>query len=270
MTLLDQVYLQWGLPIQDAAFWGMRLRQNGRDVTALMALCRLAIRRYDAEVAEAYLAEALASGLKEEQVRFDRAMIAYVQGNQTQAREALQTLAQQSVRDPRVWMALAHLASDDESLLELSIKNLKLLASGRIGVQIALADRLMALRRWPEAQTVLEQAIQTDANNLVVWEMMGNLAQEIGNAPLIQLSLRTLLDRNPDHYLKHQIDGVAYYQQGILPRRKRPSGLGLNASGIRSCSIILPRLSGSAGVTCRRRWPWRMRRCVGGRAIPAC
>lgn len=264
VTLLDQVYLQWGLPIQDAAFWGMRLRQNGRDVTALMALCRLAIRRYDAEVAEAYLAEALASGLKEEQVRFDRAMIAYVQGNQTQAREALQTLAQQSVRDPRVWMALAHLASDDESLLELSIKNLKLLASGRIGVQIALADRLMALRRWPEAQTVLEQAIQTDANNLVVWEMMGNLAQEIGNAPLIQLSLRTLLDRNPDHYLKHQIDGVAYYQQGDfaaaeaafragIERKRDPILLNNLATLVRERGGDLPEALALADEALRRR-----------------
>ncbi len=225
--LIDQAYLLWGLPFQDETFWRLRLMQNGRDVEALLALGRLALRRNDSEAAAAYVDEAMAAGLPEAATGFDRAMAACVRGEKAQALAALKDLANRTPSDARPWVALALLGADDAPLQDQALKALKDLSAAGVGAKLALADILMTRQRWAEAKSVLEATVQLDAGNLHAWEMLGTLAQELRDQKLMELSLRALLARNPEHYLKYQNLGVNLYQQGELAQAEQAFRQGL-------------------------------------------
>ena len=214
--VLDQAYLLWGEAFRDDSFYRGRLMKDGRDTAALMALCRLSLRRNDPEAAEAYLAEALAMGLAEENIAFDRAMLAYVRGDKVAAVDSLAALSRLTPGDLRVWMALLLLADENDPASAEALKTLKGQSSATVGVHLTLAFVHLARQQWAAAQSELDQAVQLDPRNTQAWEMMVILAQMRGNKPLLDAGLRALLERNPDHFLQYQNAGVEQYQKGNL------------------------------------------------------
>ena len=214
--VLDQAYLLWGEAFQDDSFYRGRLMKDGRDTAALLALCRLSLRRNDPEAAEAYLAEALAVGLAEEKMAFDRAMLAYVRGEKDAAVDSLAALSRLTPGDMRVWMALLLLADENDPVNAEALKALKGQSSAPVGVHLTLAFVHMSRQQWAAAQSELDLAVQLDPRNTQAWEMMVLLAQARGNKPLLDAGLRALLERNPDHFLQYQNAGVEQYQKGNL------------------------------------------------------
>ncbi len=214
--LLDQAYLVWGMPTSDEATHRGSLIRDARNSTALMALCRLSLRRNDPDIAEAYIAEAKAVGLSEEAVLFDRAMLVHVRGDTPKAVEMLESLSRQTSGDPRVWMALVLLTDEKNPLNSQALKVLKDLPSIDLATRISLTTVYMSKKLWKEAQAELERGVQEDPQNAQLWEMMMTLAQESGNRKLMEVSLRALLRRNPDHYLQYQNEGIEHYNKGQL------------------------------------------------------
>ena len=214
--VLDQSYLLWGGTYQDDGFYRAQLIKDSRNTSALMSLCRLSLRRNDPEAAEAYIAEALAMGLEEDKVLFDRAMLSYVRGEKTAAVESLSALSRLTPGDLRVWMALLLLADDGDPVRADALKALKGQGSAPIGVHLALAFVHMSRQQWAAAQSELDQAVQMEPRNEQAWEMMVLLAQTRGNKPLLDTGLRALLERNPDHFLQYQNAGVEQYRKGNL------------------------------------------------------
>ncbi|NCA82503.1 MAG: tetratricopeptide repeat protein [Opitutae bacterium] len=214
--LLDQAYLVWGVPTPEENVHRGQLIQDGKNTVALMALCRISLRRNDPDAAEAYMAEAMAMGLPEEGVLFDRAMATYVRGDPKKAVAALEALSLQTPGDARIWMALVLLTDERDPLNGQAMKKLKSHRSAGIGVWLSLASLHMSRQRWGDAQAELERAVQMDSKNTQVWEMMVTLSQESGNLKLMEASLRALLNRNPEHYLQYQNQGVAFYQRGKM------------------------------------------------------
>jgi tetratricopeptide (TPR) repeat protein len=213
---LDQAYLQWGLPPRDDTTYLALLMADEKDTSALLGMCRLALRRNDPEAAEAYITEALAMGLPEEGVLFDRAMAAYVRGEKDKALELLDNLTRLTPGDARVWMALVLLSDEKDPMNEPAMKFLKNERLAGIGVRLALAWVHLSHQQWAEAQTELEKAVQIDSRNTQAWEMMVTLSQERGNKKLMEASLRALLAREPDNYMQYQSEGVAHYKKGEL------------------------------------------------------
>lgn len=214
--LLGQVYLRWGLPPLDEAYYCAQLIQDDKNAPALMELGRLALARNDPEAAEAYMAEALAMGMPEQEILFDRAMTAYVREGNAPALESLQALARLTPGDPRVWLALVMLGDEHDPLNAQAMKTLKSHRAAGISVRLALASVHMARGQWAEAQAELEQAVLVDSQNTQTWEMLVTLAQERGNQALMETGLRALLERNPEHFLHYQNQGVAHYFKGEL------------------------------------------------------
>ena len=235
MNWLDQAYLQWGQEVRDEIHYRGILMRNEKDTTALMTLCQLALRRNDPEAAEAYVAEALAMGLPEEDVWFDRAMIDYVRGEPDKSRAAIEGLTRLTPGDARVWMALVLLTDAQDPLNEQAIKVLKGHRSAGLGARLALASVFMLREEWDLALAELEEAVLIDSTNLQVWEMMASLANQSGRPALTQASLRALQARDPNHFLRFQSKGVELYQSGKIAeaesefrqgiRRKRDSRL---------------------------------------------
>jgi tetratricopeptide (TPR) repeat protein len=214
--MLDQAYLQWGQPPRDENHFRAMLIKDEKDTVALTALCRLALRRNDPEAAEAYLAEAMRMGLSEAAVLFDRAMVAYVRGDRAAAVTHLDDLSRAQPGDPRIWMALALLTGPEDPLNRQAVRTLKLHRAAGLSVRLVLASLHMARQEWKEAQAELEKAVQIDSRNKQVWEMMVTVAQETGSRRLMESSLRALFQRDPEHYLQYQNQGVAHYQRGNL------------------------------------------------------
>ncbi len=214
--LLDQAYLLFGVPTPDEPTCRAELIRDDRNTTALMALCRLALRQNDPDIAEAYIAEAKAMGLPEEEALFDRAMLTHVRGDTPKAVEMLESLSRQTSGDPRVWMALVLLTDENNPLNAQSLKVLKDLPSADLATRISLAAVYLSKKRWKEAQAELERGVQEDPKNTQLWEMMMTLAQESGNRKLMEASLRALLRRDPEHYLQYQNEGIEQYNKGQL------------------------------------------------------
>jgi Tfp pilus assembly protein PilF len=211
---LDQAYLQWGTPLRDETYYQSLLMQDEKNTSALMAMCQLALRRNDQEVAAAYMTEAMAKGLSEEGVLFDRAMATWVRGEKDQAVKLLGELARLTPGDARVWMALVLLSDENDPLGEKAMKMVAGQGSAGIEARLALAWVHLSRQQWSLAQEELVQAIQIDPRNIKAWEMMVTLAQVRDDPVAFGTSLRTLLAQDPSHPLRHMDMANALYQRG--------------------------------------------------------
>lgn len=213
---MDQAYLVWGLPQPDELQFRQQMIQNERDTAALMALCRLALRRQDPAGAEAYLQEAMVQGMSERNILFDRAMITYAKSHHSEAVAQLVDLANIHSGDPRVWMALILLTEADDPVNIQAIKALQTHRNASLATFLSLASTFFSRGQYEPAQSELDKAIRADASNLQAWEMMMKVAQTRGNARLAQSSMRALLSRDPNHFMQFQNDGVELYLKGDL------------------------------------------------------
>jgi len=218
VQLLDQAYQKWGSPSQNESYFRSLLMRNTRDTGALMSLCRFAIRRKDLAAAKAYMQEAMAMGLPEESVLFDQAMLQVVQGDTPLAVELLRKLSHQTPGDPRVFLALLLLTDRSDPINAEAQNILKTHRGIGINGRLTLARFYSDGQNWADAQAQLEQALQIDSSNTRAWEMMVLVAQAIGNPALGKSSLRALLERNPEHFLQYQEEGVRQYQKGDLAK----------------------------------------------------
>jgi Tfp pilus assembly protein PilF len=214
--LLAQAYQEWGTASRDENDYRSMLIRNPRNSTALLSLCRFALRKNDLEAAEAYMREAMVMGMPEEATLFDRAMIHVVRKEHLQAVEMLVELSRQTPGDVRIFLALLLLTETDDPLHSMALKVLRTHRGMELSGRLVLARAFLDAQNWAEAQGELEQALQLDSQNTQAWEMMVHLAQESGNQALAKSSLRALLDRNPNHYLQYQEEGLKAYRVGNL------------------------------------------------------
>ncbi len=216
IPILDRVYLQWGIPPKEENHYRQKLITDEKDTEALMALCRLALRRNDPEAAESYIEEALHMGLGETEVLFDRAMVSYVRDDTAGAVAALDALSREQFGDPRVWMGLLLMTEPDDPRQREALRVLRTHRGTDFSARLSLAQYFMDEKNYKEAQVELEQALQLDSRSRVAWELMVSLSEESGDRKQMDFSLRALLKREPEHYLQYQNEGVAQYQKGNL------------------------------------------------------
>jgi Tfp pilus assembly protein PilF len=214
--MLDQAFGEWGTTAPTEIFYRNRLMQNERDVDALMALARMALKKNEPDMAEAYISEALTMGAGEENVLFEEAMLAYVRGDRKTALDKVRDITLMTPSDVRAWLALALLTDVGTMENEQAIRTIQLHRTTDIAVRLSLAQLFIDRRDWTRAQAELEQAVQRESQNLAAWEMMGVVANETGNQPLLAASLRALQIRDPNHYLKFQQEGLEHYAAGRL------------------------------------------------------
>ena len=219
--LVDQIYLRVGEPPGSEELFRVRLQNNGRDTEALLELCRLALRQDQPALAEAYLNEVVAMGLSPDQCRLEQILIDHARGNTARALDNLETLAEETSGDMRVWMALARLASPQSPLQSRAVKALGGLKPEHLGARLALADLHFFRRDWRAAKAELEAAIQLAPKNAGIWERMARTAQAAGDTQLAALSLDTLQKLDPRHPLNYRNAAFAKYQRGQLAEAEK-------------------------------------------------
>lgn len=211
---IDLLYLRWGLPTRGELYYRSRLVKDAQDTGALMDLCRISLRRKDPDSAEAYMAEAMALGVPEEELGFDRAMVAHVRGQPAEYRAALEKLSRMTPGDARVWLALLMTDDAEAAVKRQAFNRLKNLAEEDAPVRLALAWVRLLGAQWAGAQADLEQVVQQESQNAKAWELLVTLAQITDNRKLFQLGMRNLLTLEPEHPFSHMRKANARHQAG--------------------------------------------------------
>ncbi len=213
---LDLAYLSHGLATVSEAVIFSRLQEDERLAFALLELGRRALRRNEVAPAEACFAAAVARGLPEEEIRFDRAMAAQVGGDTPGAVAQLLALSRKDPHDLRVWMALALLTGPQEPAHRQALKVLQNSRPDDLGAQLSLARFYQNRQQWAEAQTVLEQIVQQAPKFAKGWEMLVEVARARNDAGLASLGEHTLARLDPNHPLAVQAQTFALYRQNRL------------------------------------------------------
>lgn len=224
---LDQAYLRWGAPVQEE--WALRamLGRNDKDTDALMELARLALRRQDPDTAEVYMAEALAMGLPEAELRFDRAIATAVRGDRAQAVVLLKELERENPSDVRAWSALLRLAEASDPVRQQAMRILKIQPSGHVGIHLVLAWEHLLNYRWKDAEEELDRVVQSNPRHRQAWELLVVLGQLKGNRRLIESGTSTLIAEDPQHPLTYIRRALGASRQGRLDAAESELKVGL-------------------------------------------
>jgi Tfp pilus assembly protein PilF len=207
---LDQVYLQWGRKPADEFILRASLTRDERNLPVFRELVRLAIRRNDPVVADAYLAQALKLGLPDRQAAFDRAMIAFLRDGQHAAEDILDDLVREDPAHVRAWLARALWAEPDSETEQQALSRLRELDPKESGVHLALAWRQMGRQDWASARTACETAIHLDRQSALAWELLLAWAQAREDPALIQACRMALRELSPTHP-QHALDAAASF-----------------------------------------------------------
>jgi predicted Zn-dependent protease len=123
-------------------------------------------------------------------------------------------LSRETPGDARVWMAIALFGEAGDPAVADALRTVRGMSDPGIGQRLSLAVLFLARQEYHLAREQLEAAVQEDPANLPSWELLARLAQEQGDAALLDTSVRALLTRNPDHFLQYMNRGIAFYQKG--------------------------------------------------------
>lgn len=215
--LLDQAYLEWGNPVPAEFALRVALMKDEKSVEAYVDLARLALRRNEPEMADAYLREAVCAGRPEDALRFERAMVAFVRGDKAPALAAFETLARQKPNDPRPWAALVFLADKAQPIRAEAIKALQDMASPPVPVRLALAWVHLTRQEWAPAQAQLEKALWMDSKKTLAWELLTTLAQIRGDEKLKEAGLNGLRAQAPRHVLMRVQQALDLFRRNAAP-----------------------------------------------------
>ncbi|MBR4188835.1 MAG: DUF2723 domain-containing protein [Kiritimatiellae bacterium] len=219
----DIAFALYGVPLPDETACRNALVRDDHDQRALLDLAFLAMRAQDLEMARAYIVEAGTVGHAENDLSFHRAVLRYLLGEKAEAFEAIRFQTSYDTLSERLWltdMLMAEAASDEKET-HRARSTLAMFRPGTLGAHLSLARHFMDLKLWSLAQRELDRAAGIAPSSVILWEMMGEVASQTGNAALMQVSLRALQARNPQHYLKYQNEGLMAYRQGDLERAER-------------------------------------------------
>ena len=220
---IDIAFACYGIPRPDELACRAALVRDDHDQQALLSLAFLALRAKDLEMARAYLVEAISVGHAESEVAFHRAILRYLDGGKDDAYDSIRFQTSYDTLSERLWLAdllMAEAAGDEKEVFRAR-SALAMFRPGTLGGHLSLARHFMDHKLWSLAQRELDRAAELAPSSVILWEMMGEVASQTGNTALMQVSLRALQARNPQHYLKYQNEGLMAYQQGDLERAEK-------------------------------------------------
>ena len=237
-AFLGQAYLHGGDIARGAEFYREVLRENPRDVKALLVLAQVSIAAEDFAEAEQLLARAEEAGLPPEKLRFERAVIQCLQGHADIAQADLKEVVRQDKENVQAWALLALLtsASGDSETYGKSLKALRDLQGSSPEVRLMLAELHIGRKEWAEARTELEQVVRMTPRQVRAWELLVAVDFQERKRDQAEDHVRMLLTLDPENYTGNLMLGSFQYERGqfalaesayraALKARRDPSAL---------------------------------------------
>lgn len=221
VQVFDKAYLQWKNDPPDENILRNTLVYDPRHTEALVVLARLALRRRDFNVADAYFEEAMRLGHPEESLLFDRAMEGFMRGELEETAVRLDNLSHFTFGDVRVWCALALITEPNDPRNERALRTLRKHPGINARTHEVLGSLYMARGQWALALAELEKAVSLGGANAHAWELLLTVASEMQNPRLVQTAQRALMAQGGARYLQFQEAGLAHYAKGDLAEAEK-------------------------------------------------
>ncbi len=215
-NFLGRAYLERGNLEQSAKYYREALKGNPQDANALLMLAEIAIGSEEYAEAQNYLAQAQKAGVPEEKLRFERAMLDYLQGRPEVALSELKELVRVDRENLRAWAVLAILTGDgsDKETYEKSLKALRDLRGTSPDVRLMLAELYMRNNEWAEARAELDQVTRMNPRQIRAWEMMVTTDFRERKRELAEDHVRVLLTLDPENFTGNLMLGSFQYARG--------------------------------------------------------
>jgi tetratricopeptide (TPR) repeat protein len=212
-AFLARAYLHGGEFQRSTDYYHEALAENPRDLRTLLMLVQLAIRAEDYPEAERLLARAEEAGVNPLQLRFERAVLAYLQGKPDAALAALKALVAQEREDVRAWALLAMLTGDgrDAATYERALKALQNLRGTSPDVRLMLAELYIGRQDWAQARAELDQVTRMNPRMVRAWELLVHVDFRERKRELAEDHVRVLLTLDPDNYTGNLMLGSFQY-----------------------------------------------------------
>ncbi|MBR6021303.1 MAG: hypothetical protein IK066_02670 [Kiritimatiellae bacterium] len=263
---LDQAFIAAGQEDVGEVAYRQVLMANPYATRPLLELARLALKDKHPEIAEAYLDEAEARGVKADDIRYERAMVDYsrllfarwkgkkdgkfpagkplgslklssplkdpdrwchANGTVRAADEVFRELSRAAVGDMRIWMTLYLLADGAQPESDEIEKLLKAQRMNDPDLWLTLCSVHIQREEWGKAKLELNRAINMDTERIPLWEMTMSIAEHEANAKLLVSAKNRLLRMQPFHFLAQQQMGEELYTKGDLEGAAKVFRLGI-------------------------------------------
>lgn len=212
-AFLARAYLHGGDLQRSGDYYREALEENPGDLQSLLMLVQLAIRAEDYPEAERLMARAEEAGLNPTRLRFERAVLAYLQGRPDAALAALKALVAQDREDVRAWALLALLTGDgrDDATYERALKALQQLRGASPDVRLMLAELYIGREDWAQARAELDQVTRMNPRLAQAWELLVHVDFRERKRELAEDHVRILLTLDPDNYTGNLMLGSFQY-----------------------------------------------------------
>ncbi len=215
-AFLGRAYLHSGDLKRSAEFYRDILKDNPTDAQALLMLAEMSIGAEDYAEAESLLDRAEAAGVAPNQLRLERAVLAYLNGQVETVLADLKDLLKQDKENVRAWALLAMLTRDgsDPAAYEKALKALTDLQGTSPNVRLMLAELHMSRDEWANARTELDQVTRMNPRHIRAWEMLVTVDFRERKRELAEDHVRNLLTLDPENYTGNLMLGSFQYARG--------------------------------------------------------
>ncbi len=215
-AFLGRAYLHGGDLRRSAEFYREALKDNPRDVGSLRMLANVSMAAEDYAEAERLLDEAEAAGLPPGTMGFERAALAYLQGQTDAAFAQLQELVKKDKENVQAWAMLSMLTSDgrDPEIYEKALKALKTLQGNSPDIRLMLAELSMKRQQWAEARAEIDQVTRMNPRQIHAWELLVAVDFRERKRELAEDHVRILLTLDPENFTGNLMLGSFQYARG--------------------------------------------------------
>ncbi len=217
-SFLARAFLEGGEMRRSAGYYREILQEDPNDVRAMMMMVQLALRAEAYAEAERLLARMEEAGVPPGQLRFERAILAYLRGKPDTAITRLEELVAEDREHTRAWALLAMLTADhpNRETHERALKALQSLRGASPDVRLLLAHFHMGRREFPAARAEIEQVLRMNPRLIRAWEMLVQVDYEERKRELAEDHVRLLLTLDPENYTGNLLLGSFQYARGQL------------------------------------------------------
>ncbi len=215
-NFLGRAFLERGNLEESAKYYREALKGNPQDANALLMLAELAIGSEDYAEAQTLLEQARKAGVPEVKLRFEHAMLDYLQGRSEAALIQLKEMVREDRENVRAWAVLAILTGDgsDKETYEKSLKALRDLRGTSPDVRLMLAELYMRNNEWADARTELDQVTRMNPRQIRAWEMLVTTDFRERKRELAEDHVRVLLTLDPENFTGNLMLGSFQYARG--------------------------------------------------------
>lgn len=215
---LAGLYFSRDMAMESRGYYEAVLVNDPANVVARLGLMRLAMREADFVEARRLLAGLEGSGVPQEALSMEGAILEALSGNQAKALEILQGLTERDEKNLRAWTLLAALAADarDQKLFARAAGRLEKSGVYSPGIQLMLAQAALNQRDLNGARKHLDEIVRRQPGHVQALDLLMRISLAEGDRDETQRFVERILAKDATHAFANYMLGVHHYYRDEL------------------------------------------------------